>query len=143
MSFLFEASYHKVCARDVTEPVAFQRARRARPISPGTHAPTHDWNLQVNQKNGVSPFQNLCAYLGGSAIQTVGDNPVTAYRQLVQQFAKNAQGQTVSPKEAVAEANAVFRAAPISASLSGLWPQMTGVLLNQHPMIFTHTHMHT
>ena len=103
--------------------------------------PAHDWNLQVNQKNGVSPFQNLCAYLGGSAIQTVGDNPVTAYRQLVQQFAKNAQGQTVSPKEAVAEANAVFRAAPISASLSGLWPQMTGVL-NQHPMIFTHTHAH-
>jgi hypothetical protein len=43
---------------------------------------------QVNKKNGVSPFQNLCAYLGGSAIQTVGDNPVTAYRQLVQQFAK-------------------------------------------------------
>ena len=49
-------------------------------------------------KNGVSPFQNMhfhlcpietrvgerryvlrCAYLGGSAIQTVGDNPVTAY----------------------------------------------------------------
>merc|ERR1711966_105064 len=98
MSFLFEASYHK-----------------------------------VNQKNGVSPFQNLCAYLGGSAIQTVGDNPVTAYRQLVQQFAKNAQGQTVSPKEAVAEANAVFRAAPISASLSGLWPRMIGVLLKRIP----------
>ena len=33
-------------------------------------------------KNGVSPAQNMCAYLGGSAIQTVGDNPVTAYRQL-------------------------------------------------------------
>merc|ERR1712205_58671 len=98
MSFLFEASYHK-----------------------------------VNQKNGVSPFQNLCACLGGSAIQTVGDNPVTAYRQLVQQFAKNAQGQTVSPKEAVAEANAVFRAAPISASLSGLWPRMIGVLLKRVP----------
>ena len=29
-----------------------------------------------------------CAYLGGSAIQTVGDNPVTAYRQLVQQYAR-------------------------------------------------------
>ena len=58
-------------------------------------------------KNGVSPFQNMhfhlcpietrvgerrdlcrCAYLGGSAIQTVGDNPVTAYRQLVQQYAR-------------------------------------------------------
>ena len=38
---------------------------------------------KVNQKNGLSPFQNMCAYLGGSAIQTLGDNPVTAYRQLV------------------------------------------------------------
>lgn len=88
---------------------------------------------QVNKKNGVSPFQNLCAYLGGSAIQTVGDNPVTAYRQLVQQFAKNAQGQTVSPKDAIAEANAVFRNSPISASLSGLWPRMVGVGLKRIP----------
>jgi hypothetical protein len=81
---------------------------------------------EVNKRNGLSPFQNLCAYLGGSAIQTVGDNPVTAYRQLVQQFAKNAQGVAVSPKEAMAEANAVFRTSPISASLSGLWPRMIG-----------------
>ncbi len=34
------------------------------------------------KKNGISPFQNMLAYLGGSAIQTVGDNPVTAYRQV-------------------------------------------------------------
>ena len=48
-------------------------------------------------KNGVSPIQNMAAYLGGSAIQTVGDNPVTAYRQLVQQYAKNLAGETVAP----------------------------------------------
>jgi len=88
---------------------------------------------QVNKKNGVSPFQNLCAYLGGSAIQTVGDNPVTAYRQLVQQFAKNAQGVAVSPKEAMSEANAVFKASPVNASLSGLVPRMGGVLLKRIP----------
>ena len=52
------------------------------------------------KKNGVSPFQNMAAYLGGSAIQTVGDNPVTAYRQLVQQYAKDLQGNVISPKEA-------------------------------------------
>ena len=85
------------------------------------------------QKNGVSPFQNMCAYLGGSAIQTVGDNPVTAYRQLVQQFAKDAAGNAVDPKVATAEANAVFRAAPVTASLSGLWPRMIGVLLKRVP----------
>ena len=66
----------------------------------------HDTYYKVG-KNGVSPFQNMhfhlcpietrvgerryvlrCAYLGGSATQTVGDNPVTAYRQLVQQYAR-------------------------------------------------------
>jgi len=85
------------------------------------------------KKNGLSPFQNMAAYLGGSAIQTVGDNPVTAYRQLVQQYAKNLEGVTISPAEAAAEANAVFRAAPVSASLSGLWPRLIGVLFKRVP----------
>ena len=76
------------------------------------------------QKNGVSPFQNFMCYLGGSAIQTVGDNPVTAYRQLVQQYAKNAYGKAVSPETAVSEARQVFRQNPLSASLSGLSPRM-------------------
>ncbi|KAH8065639.1 hypothetical protein JL722_12 [Aureococcus anophagefferens] len=62
-------------------------------------------------KNGVSPFQNMCAYLGGSAIQTVGDNPV-----------------------AVSEANATFLKNPVGASLSGLWPRLIGVLLKRIPV---------
>lgn len=84
-------------------------------------------------KNGVSPFQNMCAYLGGSAIQTVGDNPVTAYRQLIQQYAKSVSGEAVAPKVAMAEANAVFYANPIGASLSGLVPRLFGVLLKRIP----------
>mmetsp|Transcript_18632 Transcript_18632/g.31166 ORF Transcript_18632/g.31166 Transcript_18632/m.31166 type:complete len:317 (+) Transcript_18632:54-1004(+) len=85
------------------------------------------------KKNGLSPFQNMAAYLGGSAIQTVGDNPVTAYRQLVQQYAKDLQGNAVDPKVAAQEANAVFRASPITASLSGLWPRLIGVLFKRVP----------
>jgi len=85
------------------------------------------------KKNGLSPFQNMCAYLGGSAIQTVGDNPVTAYRQLVQQYAKDLQGNMVDPKVASQEANAVFIKSPISASLSGLWPRLIGVLFKRVP----------
>lgn len=85
------------------------------------------------QKNGLSPFQNFACYLGGSAIQTVGDNPVTAYRQLVQQYAKNAAGETISPAAASAEAKAVFRANPMAAALSGLWPRMIGVLFKRIP----------
>jgi hypothetical protein len=85
------------------------------------------------QKNGVSPFQNFLCYLGGSAIQTVGDNPVTAYRQLVQQYAKTATGEIVSPEVATKEANAVFKKNPVGASLSGLTPRMIGVLLKRVP----------
>jgi hypothetical protein len=85
------------------------------------------------KKNGLSPFQNLCAYLGGSAIQTVGDNPVTAYRQLVQQYAKGADGKAVDPKLASADARKVFYTSPVSASLSGLGPRLIGVLLKRIP----------
>ena len=45
-------------------------------------------------------FKISCVALGGSAIQTVGDNPVTAYVN-VQQYAKNAKGEVVSPEIAV------------------------------------------
>jgi len=85
------------------------------------------------KKNGLSQFQTMVAYLGGSAIQTVGDNPVTAYRQLVQQYAKGLDGKAVDPKVAATEAMAVFKASPISASLSGLWPRLIGVLFKRVP----------
>jgi len=85
------------------------------------------------RKNGVSPAQNMAAYLGGSAIQTVGDNPVTAYRQLVQQYAKGLDGKAISPSVAASEVNAVFFASPLTASLSGLWPRLIGVLFKRIP----------
>jgi len=75
----------------------------------------------------------MVAYLGGSAFQTVGDNPVTAYRQLVQQFAKDAAGKPVDPKIATAEANAIFKANPLGASLSGLGPRLIGVGFKRIP----------
>ena len=81
----------------------------------------------VSQKNGLSQFQTMTAYLGGSAFQTVLDNPVTAYRQLVQQFAKDAAGNVVDPRVAASEATAVFKANPAAAALSGLVPRIIGV----------------
>jgi len=85
------------------------------------------------QANGISPFQTMVAYLGGSAFQTVIDNPITSYRQLVQQYAKDLNGQQVSPTIARQEANAIFRKAPISASLSGLGPRLIGVGFKRVP----------
>ena len=85
------------------------------------------------KKKGLSQFQTMTAYLGGSAFQTIVDNPITAYRQLVQQYAKDLQGNVVDPKIARAEANAVFRNAPLSASMSGLGPRIVGVGFKRVP----------
>ena len=85
------------------------------------------------KKNGISQFQMMLAYLGGSAFQTVVDNPVTAYRQLIQQYAKDLSGKTVDPKVARMETNAVFRKSPIAASLSGLGPRLVGVGFKRVP----------
>jgi len=87
----------------------------------------------VVKSGGLSQFQTMTAYLGGSAFQTVVDNPVTAYRQLVQQYAKDASGKAVDPKIASQEAKAVFKSAPVAASLSGLGPRIVGVGFKRIP----------
>ena len=87
----------------------------------------------VVKKSGLSQAQALTAYLGGSAFQTIVDNPITAYRQLVQQYAKDAAGKPVDPKIATQEAQAVFRAHPVSASLSGVGPRLVGVGFKRIP----------
>jgi len=58
---------------------------------------------------------------------------VTAYRQLVQQYAKDLSGKAVDPKIAQAEANAVFKAQPVRASLSGVGPRLIGVGFKRVP----------
>jgi len=85
------------------------------------------------QSNGIAPYQTMLAYLGGSAFQTVVDNPITSYRQLVQQYAKDLQGNVVSPAVARQEANRVFLKSPLSASMSGLYPRLVGVGLKRVP----------
>jgi hypothetical protein len=81
----------------------------------------------------ISGAQTFVAYLGGSAFQTVCDNPVTAYRQLVQQYAKDLAGKAVEPAIASQEAKAVFKANPIGASTSGLAPRLIGVGFKRIP----------
>lgn len=92
-----------------------------------------DYFTKIQKKNGITGFETMCAYLGGSAFQTVIDNPVTAYRQLVQQYAKDLKGNVVDPKIARSEANMVFKKSPISASMSGLGPRLVGVGFKRVP----------
>lgn len=87
----------------------------------------------VVKSTGLSKFQAISAYLGGSAFQTVMDNPITAYRQLVQQYAKGLDGKPVDPTIARNEARAVFYAHPVSASLSGVGPRLIGVGFKRIP----------
>lgn len=87
----------------------------------------------VVKKSGLSQFQAMSAYLGGSAFQTICDNPVTAYRQLVQQYAKDLKGDVVDPKVASQEAKAIFRSHPIQASMSGVGPRLVGVGFKRIP----------
>ena len=85
------------------------------------------------KKHGLSQFETMVAYLGGSAFQTIVDNPVTAYRQLVQQYAKDLKGNVVDPSVARREVNTVFKNAPLRASISGLGPRLVGVGFKRIP----------
>ena len=87
----------------------------------------------MGSQNGLSYFQTMAAYLEGSAFQTVGDNPVTAYRQLVQHYAKDLQGNVVDPKVASKEAKVIFIKNIMVASLYGLGPCLVGVGFNCTP----------
>jgi len=87
----------------------------------------------IVKSHGLSQFQTMTAYLGGSAFQTIMDNPITAYRQLVQQYAKALDGKAVDPKIARAEARAIFISHPISASMSGVGPRLIGVGFKRVP----------
>lgn len=81
----------------------------------------------------LNKIQNFMAYMGGSTIQTFLDNPITSYRQLIQQYAKDSNGKIIDPKIARQQANGVFIKSPISASMSGLGPRLFGVSFKTIP----------
>ena len=82
-----------------------------------------------NEKN----FKNFIAYMGGSMFQITLDNPITSYRQLVQQYAKDSSGRIIAPEFARQEATRVFLRSPVSASLSGLTPRLFGATFKTAP----------
>lgn len=87
----------------------------------------------MESKKDLTSFQKFIAYMGGSIIQITLDNPITSYRQLIQQYAKDATGTMIDPKIARQEANKVFMKSPISASLSGLNPRLFGATFKSVP----------
>lgn len=87
----------------------------------------------VNNKSGLSPFQNTLCYLGGSTIQVVIDNPISTYYQLIQQYTKDNKGELISPKQTTREVNSIFLKNPITVAMSGLKPRLGGVLIKRIP----------
>ena len=88
---------------------------------------------QLTQLTQLTKWQSFIAYMGGSIFQITLDNPITSYRQLIQQYAKDLNGNMVHPKIAVTEANKVFMKSPISASLSGIMPRLLGASSKSAP----------
>ena len=60
------------------------------------------------QKNGISLYQNTLSYLGASAFRTICDNPLSAYRQFLQQHAIDSKGNILEPKLAMKNTNKIF-----------------------------------
>jgi hypothetical protein len=87
----------------------------------------------MQNKKQLNKWESFMAYLGGSIIQITLDNPITSYRQLIQQYAKDSAGIMIDPKIARQEANKVFTKSPVSASLSGIVPRLLGASSKSAP----------
>lgn len=87
----------------------------------------------MEKKNKLNKWESFMAYMGGSVIQITLDNPITSYRQLIQQYAKDSTGTMVHPKIAKDQAKMVFAKSPISASLSGIVPRLLGASSKSAP----------
>jgi hypothetical protein len=87
----------------------------------------------METKTKLSKWESFMAYMGGSVIQITLDNPITSYRQLIQQYAKDGTGTMVDPKIARTEVNRIFSKSPVSASLSGITPRLLGASSKSAP----------
>jgi len=75
----------------------------------------------------LNTFQKLMASMIASGIQITLDNPITSYRQLIQQYAIDSNGKIIDPLIARQQATQVFMKSPIAASMSGLGPRLFGI----------------
>lgn len=84
-------------------------------------------NTHYNHVIAFSEFSHVYSLFSCRSIS------IQAYRQLVQQYAKDLNGNAVDPKIARKEAMATFKSHPISASLSGVIPRLIGVFFKRVP----------
>lgn len=87
----------------------------------------------INKTSGLSPFQSTLTYLGASTVQIILDNPITSYYLLIQQYAKDKQGNLVSPTDTKKTVNNMFIRNPVNVAMSGLKPRLVSVLFKRVP----------
>ena len=85
------------------------------------------------QKNGISLFQNTICYLGGSIFKVFCDNPITTYRQFLQENVKDNKGNFIDPKISITKTNNILLKSPFSFMFAGLKPRLFGVFFKSVP----------
>ena len=79
------------------------------------------------KENGISSFQLMMCYVTASSFSIVFDNPISVYRQMIQQSSED-------PKFARHIAHSRFREAPLTVGFTGITPRFFGILLKKFPV---------
>jgi hypothetical protein len=81
-------------------------------------------------RDQISGFQTLICYLGASSFTTLLNNPLTVYRQIIQQSSSD-------PIVANSTAKKLFTKSPLYVGLSGLSPRLFGLIVKKLPIYGT------
>ena len=71
--------------------------------------------------------------LSSSMIQAIADNPLTSYRQLLQQYTKDKNGNYINPKYTNEKVKKIFLKNPINVAFSGLKIRLIGNFIKRVP----------
>ncbi len=79
------------------------------------------------KKNDISNFQLMLCYISASSFTIMFDNPLTVYRQMIQQ-------SSFDPKLTQEKAKQMFFKSPVNVAFSGITPRLFGIFLKKFPV---------
>ena len=78
-------------------------------------------------------FKKFLCLLSSSMIQAIADNPFTSYRQLLQQYTKDINGNYINPSLTNQKVRKIFLKNPINVAFSGLKVRLIGNFIKRVP----------
>ena len=87
------------------------------------------------KKNGLYVYQNIISYSLAGITQIIIDNPLSSYRQMLQQYSKDSKGNLIDPKITTKKTNLFFCKYPFNSITSGLKPRIIGNFYKNVPKI--------